>query len=69
MYGIVSLGFHRPNFESIVDGIVQSIRKAHHSLQPGHLSVTTGDLLGANINRSPYSYNQNPPDEIAVYVL
>lgn len=63
LYGITSLGFDNPNFKSIVDGIVQSIERAHANVVPGNILYNVGELLEANINRSPTSYMANPQDE------
>ena len=46
---------------------VQSIDRAHRNLQPGSLEVASGELLEANINRSPTSYLRNPAEERARY--
>ncbi len=63
MYGITSLGFNKASFNAIVDGMVQSIERAHEKLQPGKLFISTGKVQGANINRSPSSYLANPQEE------
>ena len=47
--------------------LVQSIDRAHRNLQPGSLQVASGELLEANINRSPTSYLKNPAEERARY--
>jgi len=36
-------------------------------MKPGNLHVTSGELVGANINRSPTSYANNPAKERAMY--
>ena len=46
---------------------MQSIQRAHNSLRPGSLSVAVGELLEANINRSPTAYLANPVDERAKF--
>ena len=46
---------------------MQSIDRAHRNLQPGSLEVASGELLEANINRSPTSYLRNPAEERARY--
>ena len=46
---------------------LQSIDRAHHSLKSGRLEISHGELLGANINRSPTSYLRNPAEERARY--
>ncbi len=63
MYGIASLGFHKGNYAAIVDGIVQSIDRAHAGMQPGRLHLSEGNVLGANVNRSPAAYDNNPEEE------
>ena len=65
LYGISSYGFVQANFRAVVDGIVESIEKAHNSKRTARLSITTGRLEGANINRSPYAYDNNPESEKA----
>ncbi|WPH01643.1 hypothetical protein R9X50_00449300 [Acrodontium crateriforme] len=64
---ITSRGFHKPSYQAIVDGAVQSIVNAHENLAPGRLSVGTVQIKDANINRSPYAYLANPPEERAKY--
>lgn len=46
---------------------LQSIDRAHKNLRPGTLEFAAGELLGANINRSPTSYLRNPAEERARY--
>lgn len=60
---ITSKGFHKPSYDAIVDGAIASIKQAHETLAPGHLSVGNVDIEDANINRSPWSYLQNPAEE------
>ena len=64
---ITSKGFNKQSYQAIVDGALLSIKRAHESLQPGHLSVGTIDVEDANINRSPYAYLSNPKEERAKY--
>jgi neutral ceramidase len=66
---ITSKGFDKQSYRAIVDGCLLSIRRAHESLEPGVLSVTTGKVLGANINRSLFAYLANPEQERARYNL
>ncbi|ODN01049.1 Neutral ceramidase B [Orchesella cincta] len=63
MYSVTSLGFYRPSFDAIVDGMVQSIQRAYENLKPGKLYINKGDVDKANINRSPSSYLANPKEE------
>jgi neutral ceramidase len=64
---ITSRGFSQQSYEAIVDGTVLAIRRAHESLQPGHLSVATTKVQGANINRSFFAYLANPEEERSRY--
>ena len=41
--------------------------EAHESVRPGQLEVAAGELLEANINRSPTAYLENPAAERARY--
>lgn len=52
-------GWSAPNFEVTVNGIVQSIVRAHNNLAPGRVELVTGTLSGASKNRSLTAYNRN----------
>ncbi|HSP77071.1 MAG TPA: neutral/alkaline non-lysosomal ceramidase N-terminal domain-containing protein, partial [Myxococcaceae bacterium] len=52
---------------AIVDGIYQSIVRAHDNLAPGSIRVASGDLLDASINRSAEAYLRNPSPERAQF--
>jgi neutral ceramidase len=67
LYNLTILGYDRQGFDAIVDGIFQSIVRAHDNLAPGSIRVATGDLLDASINRSPEAYLRNPATERAQY--
>ena len=56
-------GFDAQNFEVVVSGIVESIVRAYSNLQPGIIRVSSGDCLGASVNRSLDAYNANPQEE------
>ncbi|KAK4226513.1 Neutral/alkaline nonlysosomal ceramidase [Podospora fimiseda] len=64
---ITSKGFDHQGFQAIINGTVESIRRAHESLQPGRLSFGKTKVQGANINRSLFAYLANPQDERARY--
>nr|KAF6454764.1 N-acylsphingosine amidohydrolase 2B [Rousettus aegyptiacus] len=64
---IASEGFSNCTFEYMVTGIMQSIEMAHTSMKPGKIFFNKGNVDGAHINRSPYSYLQNPQSERARY--
>ncbi|KAI9684485.1 MAG: hypothetical protein M1829_002295 [Trizodia sp. TS-e1964] len=60
---ITSKGFDRQSYNAIVDGTVLSVKRAHESLARGYLDYAEGEVLDANVNRSPFSYLANPVGE------
>jgi len=64
---LTSLGFVKQAYDAIIAGTLVAVDKAHKSLAPGSLALGTTELLEANINRSPFSYLQNPAAERARY--
>jgi neutral ceramidase len=67
VYDVTGLGFVPQTFHALVDGIERAIVQAHESLQPGRLRLAHGELLEANVNRSPTAYDANPSEERAKY--
>jgi neutral ceramidase len=65
LYNLTILGFDKQNFDAIVNGIYQSIVRAHNNLGSGAIRVAEGNLLDASINRSSPAYVQNPAAERA----
>ncbi|MCB1316308.1 MAG: neutral/alkaline ceramidase, partial [Leptospiraceae bacterium] len=63
LYNFTILGFDSQGYNAIVNGIVESIVRAHDNIQPGTLKLNSGDLLDASFNRSPWAYEQNPQSE------
>lgn len=63
LYEISVLGWIEETVVPMVDGIVQSIVDAHDNLQEGTITISQGELLHSNINRSPQSYLLNPKEE------
>jgi len=63
LFQFTSFGFVKECFDGWVQGIADSILQAHKNLQPGKIFLAQGDLVGANINRSPTSYLLNPSEE------
>ena len=65
-------GFDSDNFQAIVQGIVQAIRRAQANLeahpQPAPIQMAISQLLNANINRSAPAYWQNAASERAQYL-
>ncbi|XP_071698295.1 neutral ceramidase 1-like [Rutidosis leptorrhynchoides] len=67
VYIVTSLGFVRQSFDALVDGIEQSIIRAHENLHPGSIYVNKGEILDAGVNRSPSGYLNNPASERVKY--
>ena len=67
LYDVTIKGFIRPHFDAIVDGIYQSIRRAHANLQKGRILVNEGVLEGVGGNRAEVPYENNPADERSRY--
>ncbi|CAL5867365.1 uncharacterized protein PFLUO_LOCUS1581 [Penicillium psychrofluorescens] len=65
---IPTKGFDKQSYQAVVDGTILSIKRAHESMTTGRLSFGNITLNDANINRSPYAYEQNPEEEKAKYV-
>jgi neutral ceramidase len=67
LYDVTVRGFVRQNFDAIVNGIYQSIRRAHDNLQPGRILIHEGILEGVGGNRAVEPYENNPAGERARY--
>ena len=59
LYDFAIGGFDNQNYNAIVNGIYQSIVRAHNSLAPGRIKINQGDLDGVSMNRSEDAYNEN----------
>jgi neutral ceramidase len=64
--------FDGDNFNAIVNGIVQALRRAHANLeahpQTASIGMSLGELLNASINRSPPAYQQDADSERSQYL-
>ncbi|XP_070288878.1 neutral ceramidase isoform X2 [Myotis yumanensis] len=60
VFVIASEGFSNRTFDYMVTGIMKSIEIAHKNMKPGKIFMNKGNVDGTQINRSPYSYLQNP---------
>ena len=64
--------YDNDNFNAIVGGIVQAIRRAHANLEAhsdsAAIGLSIGELLNANVNRDPLGYEQDSPSERAQYL-
>jgi neutral ceramidase len=67
LYDVTVKGFVRQNFDTIVEGIYQSIRRAHENLQPGRIIINEGLLEGVGGNRAEEPYDNNPAEERSRY--
>ncbi|OWR41276.1 neutral ceramidase isoform 1 [Danaus plexippus plexippus] len=63
LFDITILGFSKETFDAYVDGITRSIVNAHNQIVPARLFVSSTHVLNAQMNRSPFSYDQNPAEE------
>ncbi|CAM5239915.1 hypothetical protein SVIOM74S_04285 [Streptomyces violarus] len=59
-YNLSVLGFQSATYRAIVDGIADSVAKAHDDLKPGTISLGTGTLTNASVNRSRQAFDRNP---------
>ncbi|NXK47713.1 ASAH2 ceramidase, partial [Chauna torquata] len=67
LFWITSKGLIKPSLNAIVKGIVKSIDIAHQNMKRGRLFINRGIVENSQINRSPYSYLQNPASERSRY--
>eukprot|EP00815_Leptocylindrus_aporus_P005578 CAMPEP_0116054652 /NCGR_PEP_ID=MMETSP0322-20121206/2931_1 /TAXON_ID=163516 /ORGANISM="Leptocylindrus danicus var. apora, Strain B651" /LENGTH=730 /DNA_ID=CAMNT_0003538089 /DNA_START=98 /DNA_END=2289 /DNA_ORIENTATION=+ len=67
LYQFTSLGFVKETFNTFVEGIAQSLLRAQLNMKETDIMINTGLLFGANINRSPTSYLENPLSERMFY--
>ncbi|XP_060526421.1 neutral ceramidase [Cylas formicarius] len=63
LYDISIFGTCKDTVDAYVDGIVESVKRAHENVVEARIYVNKGEVLDANINRSPTSYLANPEDE------
>ncbi|WP_372366104.1 neutral/alkaline non-lysosomal ceramidase N-terminal domain-containing protein [Candidatus Uabimicrobium sp. HlEnr_7] len=59
LYNTYVLGFSQRNFDTIVDGICESISRAHNNIAPAKIFMAQGELKGAAVNRSLEAYMAN----------
>ena len=67
LYDVTINGFVKQNFNAIVDGIYQSILRAHDNLKRGRILVAQGAIEGCGGNRAEVAYNNNPASERTRY--
>lgn len=67
LYNLTILGYDRQNYDAIVEGIYQSIVRAHNNVRDSNIRINKGDVLNAGFNRSSIAYEKNPAAERARY--
>ncbi|XP_058263208.1 neutral ceramidase [Hemibagrus wyckioides] len=67
LFMITSKGYIKSSMQALVNGIVKSIDEAHKNMRPGRIFLNRGNVLDSNLNRSPYSYMNNPEEERKSY--
>ncbi|XP_069719948.1 neutral ceramidase isoform X2 [Phaenicophaeus curvirostris] len=67
LFWITSKGLIQPSLNAIVNGIVKSIDIAHQNMKKGRLFLNRGVVENSQINRSPFSYLENPESERSRY--
>jgi neutral ceramidase len=67
LYNVTTIGFHGRTFTAIVDGIVESVQRAHADLGPATLSLGHGTLTDASVNRSRAAFERNPASDKAFF--
>lgn len=67
MYNMTTGGLRPATVASLVDGVVESIERAHDDLAPGRLWLARGELHDASVNRSPESFEANPSSDKAFF--
>jgi neutral ceramidase len=63
LYNLTTKGFIPQNFDAIVDGIFQSIKRAHANIEPARIYMARGELDGYGFNRATRPYAMNPATE------
>jgi neutral ceramidase len=63
MVDLVSMGFRPVTFEAQVTGIVRSIIRAHDTVGPAELTLTSTELDEVGANRSRLAFERNPQED------
>lgn len=63
IYNLTTKGFIPQNYEAIVEGIYQSIQRAHKNLELGSVFIAKGTVEGFGFNRAVNAYLKNPESE------
>lgn len=66
-YNLSVLGFQKETYRAVVDGVADSVAEAHEDLKPGTMSLGTGTLTNASVNRSREAFDRNPAADRAAF--
>jgi neutral ceramidase len=67
LYNLTILGYDQQNYDTIVNGIYQSIVRAHNNMRSSTITLGSADVQDASMNRSPTAYDKNPAAERSRY--
>lgn len=67
LYNATTGGFHPKTFAAILDGIVESVQRAHDDIAPAELALAFGELHDASVNRSQTSFELNPDEDTVFF--
>lgn len=67
IYNLTTKGFIPQNFDAIVEGIYQSIKRAHANIEIGSIFLARGEVDGYGLNRATRPYAMNPQEEREKY--
>ncbi|ERL84934.1 neutral ceramidase [Dendroctonus ponderosae] len=63
LYDITQLGYCKETLNAYANGIFLAIQRAHENIVEARVFINSVDVVNANINRSPASYEKNPQEE------
>ncbi|NHJ87461.1 MAG: alkaline ceramidase [Asgard group archaeon] len=66
-FNIISKGFSKITFETIVNGYVQAISRAWDNLKPGKIFINSSELFDCGGQRSREAWESNPQEEREKY--
>ncbi|PKL40636.1 MAG: alkaline ceramidase [Spirochaetae bacterium HGW-Spirochaetae-1] len=67
LYNATQKGFLKDTMFATVEGIYESIKRAHNNIKPSYIYVNRGIIPNAGWSRDTLAYNNNPSEERALY--
>lgn len=67
LYNLTAVGFKARQFEAVVAGIVDAVRRAHEDLSPGRMALGHAELHNAGAQRSRVAFDKNPKHDKAFF--